>query len=142
MLIDNSQAVNYCDFEESYWSTDYEVPHTFDCPDPRQGMSFFESCHDGGPQDRVWNYRCTDIGVTLNLFEVTDTTDFDATWTVNCPTNHVITGLWCEHDSSSHDRKVTRFRYVQVDSTYREPLKSASQVATALLPVCVAVTPT
>ena len=59
LFIDNSQAVYYCEFEESYWSTDYEVPHTFDCPDPQQGMTFFESCHDNGYEDRVWNYRET-----------------------------------------------------------------------------------
>jgi len=101
----SQQDGNDCEFGESYWSTDYEVPHTFNCPDPQQGMSFFESCHSNHYEDRIWNYRCSDIGVTLNLFEVTDTTDFDATWTVTCPTNQVITGLWCEDSNAANDRR-------------------------------------
>ena len=94
----------YCGEDENYWSTSYDDAHQFSCPDLlHQGMTFFESCHAGKYEDRVWNYGCSDINVTFSYFEDTELTVYDEPWTLVCPSG-VVTGLFSEHDGAYEDR--------------------------------------
>ena len=97
-------ADDYCGEDENYWSTSYDDAHQFSCPDLlHQGMTFFESCHAGKYEDRVWNYGCSDINVTFSYFEDTELTAYDEPWTLLCP-NGVVTGLFSEEDDHYEDR--------------------------------------
>ena len=78
-------------------------------------LSGIGSKHDDGFEDRIFKFKSCwpdnandrKIDFESDLLPDQTGTDWDATWTLECPSNSVITYLRSEHDDDYEDRKYT-----------------------------------
>ncbi|KAL2094675.1 hypothetical protein ACEWY4_009394 [Coilia grayii] len=87
------------------WQNGFDEALTFNCPSS-DSISYIMSEHNNHHEDRMWDFHCQrTFTQTTSCMTTNWVNDFDEVLNFQCPSNHVITGMYSFHDNRHEDRR-------------------------------------